>query len=374
MAKRLKTELYKSCISPEISSFRNTGLMWMDWMGKYEKVTEARIRRAVQGLVMDAKLKATVTVFFAASCLVVTAPVHCYPTKPIRLIVPFGPGTATDVGARIYAGKLGEALGQIVVVDNRPGAGGLIGTDTALKAAPDGHTIFVFGINQTIAPALYKNLPYDPVRDFAHISLYGTLPNILVVHPSVPAKNVKEFVALAKAAPGSMRYGSSGVGASPHLTMELFKSRTGIDLVHIPYRVASQGIAELLGGSLHAWFNNLPSAIGNVKAARLRGLAVTSARRAEQLPEIPTVMESGVPDFEVTVWQGLAVPVATPKRILDRLHAVMMATLADSDLKQRFTEQGMAVAPVTREAFAAFIRSEVAKWAKVVKESGTKAD
>lgn len=328
---------------------------------------------AAQGLVMDAKLNATATVFFVASFLV-SARVHCYPTKPIRLIVPFGAGTATDVGARIYAAKLSEALGQIIVVDNRPGAGGLIGTDAAAKAAPDGYTIFIFGINQAIAPALYKNLPYDPVRDFAHISLYGTLPNILVVHPSVPATNVRELVALAKAAPGSMRYGSSGVGASPHLTMELFKSRTGIDLVHVPYRVASQGIAELLGGNLHAWFNNLPSVIGHVKAARLRGIAVTSLKRAEQLPEIPTVMESGVPEFEVTVWQGLAVPVATPRRIVDRLHAVMMTTLAAPDLKQKFTGQGMTAAPVTRDAFATFIRSEVVKWGGVVKDSGAKID
>ena len=171
-----------------------------------------------------------------------------------------------------------------------------------------------------------------------------------------------------------MRYGSSGVGASPHLTMELFKSRTGIDLVHIPYRVASQGIAELLGGSLHAWFNNLPSAIGNVKAGRLRGLAVTSAKRAEQLPEVPTVMESGGSDFEVTVWQGLALPVATPALILDRLHGVMMSTLAASDLKQRFAEQGMTVSPMMRQAIAAFIRSEAAKWAKVAKDSGAKID
>jgi tripartite-type tricarboxylate transporter receptor subunit TctC len=184
----------------------------------------------------------------------------------------------------------------------------LIGTDAAAKAAPDGYTIFVFGINQTIAPALYRNLPHDLVRDFAHISLYGTLPSILVVHPSVPAKNVKELVALAKGAPGSMRYGSSGVGASPHLTMELFKSR------------------------------------------------------------------SGVPDFEVTVWQGLAVLATTLKWILDRLHAFMMTTLAAPDLKQKFTGQGMTAAPVTREAFVAFIRSEVVKWAKVVSDSGAKID
>jgi tripartite-type tricarboxylate transporter receptor subunit TctC len=321
-------------------------------------------------------VKVTFAFFLLAGGIITAEPMSAqsYPTKPIRLIVPFGPGAATDVVARIYAAKLGEVLGQTVVVDNRPGAGGLIGTETAAKAAPDGYTLIVLGISQTIAPALYKQLPYDPVRDFAPVSLYGTLPNILVIHPSVPAKSVKEFVALAKASPGSLRYGSSGVGASPHLTMELFKYKTGIDLVHIPYKNASQGITELVGGNLQAWFNNLPSALGNLKAGRLRGLAVTSARRAEQLPDMPTIIESGVPDFEVTVWVGLAAPVATPQAIVGQLHAVMMKTLAAPDLKQRFAEQGVTAAPVTRDAFAAFIKSEVAKWAKVVKDSGVKVD
>lgn len=328
---------------------------------------------------MGTTVKTTLAFFIAASGMITAGPVTAqaqqkFPTKPIRLIVPFGPGSAADVVARIYAAKLGEALNQTVVVDNRAGAGGLIGTETAAKAAPDGYTVLVFGTNQTIAPALYKNLPYDPVRDFAHISLYGTLPNILVVPPSLQAKSVKEFVALAKAAPGSLRFGSSGIGASPHLTMELFKSRTGIDLVHVPYRNSAQGFTELVGGNLQAWFSNLPSALGNLKAGRLRGLAVTSAKRAEQLPEVPTIMESGVPDFEVTAWQGLAVPVATPGPIVDRLHAAMMQTLAAPDLKQRFAEQGVTAAPITRAAFAAFVKSEGAKWAKVVQDSGAKVE
>jgi tripartite-type tricarboxylate transporter receptor subunit TctC len=325
---------------------------------------------------MYTRIKAILAFLVIASSIVTARPTSAqsYPTKPIRLIVPFGPGAATDVVARIYAAKLGEVLGQTVVVDNRPGAGGLIGTETAAKAQPDGYTVLSFGINQTISPALYKQLPYDPVRDFAHVSLYGTLPNILVVHPSVPAKNIKEFVTLAKAAPGSLRYMSSGIGASPHLTMELFKFRTGINIVHVPYRSAAQGITELVGGSLQASFNNLPAALGNIKLGRLRGLAVTSAKRAEQLPEVPTIMESGVPDFEVTVWGGLAVPVATPGPIVDRLHAVMMKTLTAPDLKQRFAEQGVTTAPITRQEFVTFVKSEVAKWAKVINDSGTKVD
>ena len=308
----------------------------------------------------------------AASLAASTA--ESYPSRPIRLIVPFGAGAATDIVARVLAAKLGESLGQTVVVDNRAGAGGLVGTETAAKALPDGYTVLVFGINQTISPALYKKLPYDPLRDFAHISLYGTLPNILVVHPSVPAKTVKEFVALAKAKPGSMKYGSSGIGASPHLTMEYFKTRTGIDLVHIPYKVAAQGITELVGGNLQAWFNNLPSAIGNVKSGRLRGLAVTAVKRAEQLPEVPTMIESGIPDFEVTVWQGLAVPLATPAPIIARLHAAMVKSIESPDLKQKFNDNGVTAVWSTREAFTAFIKAEAAKWAQVVKESGARVE
>ena len=293
-----------------------------------------------------------------------------YPARPIRLIVPFGAGAATDIVARVLAAKLGEMLGQTIVVDNRAGAGGIVGTETAARANPDGYTVLVFGINQTITPALYKKLPYDPVRDFAHISLYGTLPNILVVHPSVPVKSVKEFVALAKAKPGSMKYGSSGIGASPHLTMEYFKTRTGIDLIHVPYKVAAQGITELMAGNLQAWFNNLPSAIGNVKAGRVRPLAVTSTKRAEQLPDVPTMIESGIPDFEVTVWQGLAVPLATPAPIIAKLHGAMVKAIEAPDLRQRFNDNGVTPVWSTREAFAAFIKTEVGKWAQVVKASG----
>ena len=303
---------------------------------------------------------------FSAPCIAADA----YPARPVRLIVPFGAGASTDIVARVFAAKFSEVLGQTVVVDNRPGAAGIIGTESAAKAAPDGYTLFVYGVNQAITPALHKKLPYDSARDFALISLYSKLPNILVVHPSVPAKSVKEFIALAKASPGGMRYVSSGIGASPHLTMELFKSRTGTDLVHVPYKTAAQGITDLVGGHLQAMFANLPAQIPNIKAARVRPLAVTSAKRAEQVPDVPTVMESGVPDFEVTVWQGVAVPAATAGTIITRLHGVMMKTLAAPDLRQRLAEQGVTASPSTREEFAAFVKSETTRWAKVVKDSG----
>lgn len=292
-----------------------------------------------------------------------------YPSRPVRLIVPFGAGASTDIIARVFAAKFSEALGQTIVVENRPGAAGVVGTESAARATPDGYTLLIYGINQAITPALQKKLPYS-AKDFALISLYGKMPNILVVNLGLPAKNVKDLVALAKAKPGAMTYVSSGIGASPHLTMELFKSRTGTDLVHVPYKAMAQGYIDLMGGQHQAMFANLPGQLPLIKAGRVRPLAVTSAQRAEQVPDVPTMMESGVPDFEVTVWQGVAVPAATSGAIIARLHGVMMKTLAVPELKQRMLEQGVTASPTTREEFAAFVRSETARWAKVVKDSG----
>ena len=293
-----------------------------------------------------------------------------YPSKPGRLIVPFGTGASTDIIARIYAQKFSEMWGQSLVVENRPGSGGVVGTESAARGNPDGYTMLVYGINQTITPAMYKKLPYDNLRDFAMISLYCTMPNILIVHPSVPAKTVPEFISAVKASPGRYSYVSSGIGASPHMTMELLKTIHKLDILHVPYKSAAQGYVDLTSGQLHAMFANLPGGLMHVRANRLRGIAVTSAKRAEQIPELPTFIESGVPDFEVTVWQGIVVPVATPKPILDNLHATMMKTLNAPDLKQRFFDQGVIAAPVTREAFLEYIKKERARWAKVVKDAG----
>ena len=293
-----------------------------------------------------------------------------YPSKPGRLIVPFGTGASTDIIARIYAQKFGEMWGQQLVVENRPGSGGVVGTEVASRATPDGYTMLVYGINQTITPAMYKKLPYDNLRDFAMISLYCTMPNMLIVHPSVAAKTVPEFIAAVKANAGKMRYVSSGIGASPHMTMELLKTIYKLDILHVPYKSAAQGYVDLTSGQLHAMFANLPGALMHVRAGRVRGIAVTSAKRAEQIPELPTFMESGVPDFEVTVWQGIVVPAATPKPTIDNLHAAMMKTLNAPDLKQRFFDQGVIAAPVSREAFLDFIRKERTRWAKVVKDAG----
>lgn len=297
-----------------------------------------------------------------------------YPAKPGRLILPFGAGASTDIVGRIFAQRFAEAWGQPLVVDNRAGAGGIIGTELASKAAPDGYTLFTYGINQTITPHLYKKLPYDHRRDFVPISLYATMPNILCVNIGLPATTVAEFIKLAKAKPGQFKYASSGVGASPHLTMELFKSMTGTDLVHVPYKVAAQGLTDVLAGQLHAFFFNLPNPLPHVKAGRLRALAVTSAKRAEQLPNVPTIIESGIPDFEVTVWQGYAVPKGTSRAHVANIHAAMVKALAVPELKQRFFDNGVAAAPMSPEAFMNFINSETARWQKVVEVSGARVE
>ena len=297
-----------------------------------------------------------------------------YPSKPGRLILPFGAGAATDIVGRIFAQRFGEAWGQTLIVDNRPGAGGILGTEIAAKSAPDGYTIFTYGINQAITAALYKKLPYSHLRDFTLVSLYATMPNILCVTPSLNIASVPEFIKFAKANPGQIKYVSSGIGASPHLTMELFRSVTGIDVVHVPYKNMAQGYTDVIGGHLQAMFSNLPGSLANVKAGRLRGLAVTSAKRAEQLPDVPTIMESGIPDFEVTVWQGYVVPKGTPQPLVAKIHAAMMKALAVPELKQRFFENGVAAAPVTPEEFAKFVGAETAKWQKAVTISGAKVE
>ena len=309
-----------------------------------------------------------------AMCAGASHAASTYPSKPGRLILPFGAGASTDIIGRIFAQRFGEAWGQTLVVDNRPGAGGLLGSTLASKAAADGYTIFTYGINQAIAPNLYKDLPYDPLRDFIPLSLYATMPNILCVNPALPAGTVGELVKLAKANPGKYRYGSSGVGASPHLTMELFKAVTAIDLVHVPYKAAGQAYIETITGQIQTFFFNLPGPLPHIKAGRLRALAVTSARRAEQVPDVPTLMESGVPDFEVTVWQGYALPRGTAKVHLASIHAAMMKALAVPDLKQRFFENGVAPAPQSPAEFVTFIGVERAKWKKAVALSGAKVE
>jgi tripartite-type tricarboxylate transporter receptor subunit TctC len=297
-----------------------------------------------------------------------------YPSKPGRMILPFGAGGSTDVVGRVFAQAFSEAWGQTLVIDNRAGAGGILGTEIAARSAPDGYTFFTFGINQAITPALYKKLPYDNFRDFTPISLYATMPNILCVTNSLPAHNVAEFIKLMKANPGKHKFASSGVGASPHLTMEYLKAMAGIDLIHVPYKNSAQGYADTISGEIQAFFFNLPGPLPHVKAGRLRALAVTSAKRAPQVPDLPTIMESGVPGFEVTVWQGYAVPKATPQPFVAKIHAAMMKALAQPELQKRFFDNGVAAAPQSSPEFVKFIEAEVAKWKKVVAVSGAKVE
>ena len=309
-----------------------------------------------------------------ALCAGAVAAADNYPSKPGRLILPFGAGGSTDIVGRIFAQRFSEAWGQTLIVDNRPGAGGILGTDIASKAAPDGYTLLTYGINQAITPQLYKKLPYDPRRDFVPISLYATMPNILCINPSLPVRSVGEFVKLAKASPGKYKYASSGIGASPHLTMEYFKSAAGIDLIHIPYKVSAQGYTDTISGEIQAFFFNLPGPLPHVRSGKLRALAVTSAKRAEQVPDIPTIMESGIPNFEVTVWQGYVMPKGTSKAHLASVHAAMMKALSSPDLKKRFFDAGVMAAPGSPEEFQRFIDAEFEKWKKVVAVSGAKLE
>src|SRR5687768_13096084 len=300
---------------------------------------------------LNCKLPACVAVALSMFAAGVAPAADNYPNKPGRLILPFGAGGSTDVIGRIFAQRFSEAWGQTVVIDNRSGAAGIIGTELGARAPTDGHTILTYGVNQPITAGLHTKLPYDHLRDFTLISLYATMPNILCVTPSLPAANVSEFVKVMKANPGKHKYASSGIGASPHLTMELFKSVAGIDLIHVPYKNSAQGYTDTISGQIQAFFFNLPGPLPHVKTGRLRALAVTSAKRAEQVPDIPTIMESGIRDFEVTVWQGYAVPKATPQKYVAHSHAAMMKALAVPDLKQKFFDAGVAAAPVTPEAF-----------------------
>ena len=298
-----------------------------------------------------------------------------YPSQPIKMIVPFTAGGTTDILARTIGQKLGESLHQPVIVENRPGAGGNIGADAVAKAKPDGYTILMGTIGtQAINASLYSKMPYDSARDFAPITLVAIVPNVLMVHPSVPAKNVAELVALAKAKPGQLNFASSSTGGSPHLSGEMFKQMTGVDIVHVPYKGSAPAITDLLGGQVTLMFDNLPSGLPHVKAGKLRALGVTSAKRSPAAPDIPTIAESGVPGYEVDSWFGILAPAGTPTEIVNKLNAEIVRILKLPDVNDRLAEQGAQAVGDTPQHFAEHIRKETAKWAKVVKASGAKAD
>jgi len=295
-----------------------------------------------------------------------------YPTRAIKLVVPSSPGGGTDIVARILGQKLSEQLGQQFVVENRAGAGTVIGNDAVAKSAPDGYTLLMGLSTLAINPSMYAKLPYDALRDFAPISQSVSACNILILHPSVPAKTVVELIALARAKPGSLTFGSAGMGTNPHLSGELFKSLARIDMVHVPFKGSGQSIISQLAGEIAANFPSVPTAMPYVKAGRLRGIGVTTLRRVEVLPDVPSIAEAGLPGYEATQWFGLLAPAGTPRPIIDRLYQESSRALRSADMKERMTAEGLEVVGSTPEEFASYIRSETEKWTQVIKAAGIK--
>jgi tripartite-type tricarboxylate transporter receptor subunit TctC len=293
-----------------------------------------------------------------------------YPSRPIRFIVPFPPGGGNDIVGRMVAAKLGEGLGQQVVVDNRGGAGGTLGTDMTAKAPADGYTILVNNISLAVNHTLFKKLPYDTLKDLAPVGLIGRQPNVVVVHPGVPAKSILDLLELARAKPGELNYGSGGVGTASHLATEMLRLMAKVDLVHVPYKGLGPALTDLIGGRVHVIISTMASALPHMKSGKLRPLAVTTARRSSFFPEVPTMNESGVAGYEFSTWYGLLVPARTPRAIVERLNAETRKALTSSSLTEQFLAQGLEAAVSSPQEFGAYLHSEVAKWAKVVKASG----
>jgi tripartite-type tricarboxylate transporter receptor subunit TctC len=297
-----------------------------------------------------------------------------YPAHPVRFIVPSAAGGGTDIIARAVSLKLSEALGQQFVVDNRPGAGQMIGIELAAKAPPDGHTILMAASTLAINPVMYKKVPYDPLRDFAPVTQAASLPNVLVVHPSLPVNSLAELIAYAKARPGELNFASAGIGTSPQMSIELLKSMAGIDMVHIPYKGTAPGVVDLLAGQVKVMAPNVLTALPHIKSGKLRALAVTSGNRSRALPEIPTVAEAGLAGYDSTQWYGVLAPAGTPREIVARLHGEIVRALRDPEVGKRLEADGAEAVGSSPEEFSAFIRSETEKWAKVARAAGIKPE
>ena len=298
-----------------------------------------------------------------------------YPAKPVRIIVMYGPGSTIDIMARLIAPKLTEALGQPVIVENRAGAGGAIGMDMAAKAAPDGHTLTIGATGPSVTnPLLYPKTPFDPLRDFAYISLIATGPAVIAVHPSIPANSVKDLVALAKARPGQLNYGTPGVGTSPHLAGELFKLVTATNIVHVPYKGNAEAITDLLGGQISIVFTGVPPVIPLTQSGKVKLLATTGDKRITNIPQLPTIAEAGFPGAAMGIWYGLVAPAATPKDILARLHKEITRTQSLPDIRERFTQLGTEATTSTPDAFTTLVREELTKWGKVIKAANIKVE
>ena len=297
-----------------------------------------------------------------------------YPSKPLRLILPFPPGGGTDILGRLLAERLAANLGQPVVTENRGGAGGNVGAEAAARAAPDGYTIVLVAPSLAISPTLYSKLNYDPVKDFAPIGLVASVPNVMITHPSVPAQNLREFIALAKSQPGGMNFGSGGSGTSNHLAGELLNLSAGIKLVHVPYKGVNLAMNGVLAGEVHLAFIGIPVPAPHIKAGRLRALAVLARERSPILPDVPTAEEAGLGNFDVTTWYGILAPAGTPRPIITRLNAEFVKIMRTPEMKERLATMATDPLTSTPEEFGAYIQSEIAKWGEVIRKAGLRAD
>jgi tripartite-type tricarboxylate transporter receptor subunit TctC len=319
-------------------------------------------------------LYAPVCVVCALLALHQPAHAQAYPAKPIRFIVPQPPGGTSDILARAFAQKLAESLHQQVVVDNRAGASGTIGTDVAAKSTPDGYTIMLAYTTHTTTPGIYGKLPYDPVADFAPVTILTAAPLLLVVHPKIPVTSVKELITYAKSRPGELNFCSAGNGSGSHLAGELFNMMTGVKLTHIPYKGSGLAITELIGGQVQLMFAGIVPIDPHVKAGRVRGIAVSSLKRSTAIPQVPTIAESGLPGFEVVGWYGVLAPARTPPAIVERLHREFLKILQTPEIRDRLTSEGAEPVGNTPAEFTAFLKTDIARWAKVIKAAGAKLD
>ena len=328
----------------------------------------------MKGYRLEATGRKYLTLFFLA--ITAAAPAQgAYPDRPVRLIVPFPPGGGNDILARAVGQKLAEPLGQQVIVDNRGGAGGLVGGQIAATSAPDGYTLFLGSVGSLAHnPALRPNLPYNPSRDFAAVSMLATSPFILAVHPGLPAKSVQELLALARAKPGALNYGSAGSGSSLHMSAELFKHVTGANITHVAYKGTAPALVDLMAGQVQMIFSTMPPPLPHIKTGKLRALGVTGPKRAKAVPDVPTIAESGVPGFAVENWQGVVVPAKTPKAIVERLNREIIAVLALPAMVDVLNAQGLDPAGTTPAQFDKLIRSEIDRWTKLVKTAGIKVE
>ena len=322
-------------------------------------------------------MKLNMKLIFAAvimPCMVTTVCAQTYPTKTIRVIVPFTPGGGNDISARFIAQRLTEAFKQSVIVENRPGAGSTVGTDMVAKSAPDGYTLMVIHNAIAINQTLYPKLPYDAVRDFAQVALVGVTTNTLVVHPTLPVKNTKDLIALAKSKPDALNYASTGGGGTSHLAMEYFRLSTGTAIVHIPYKGTAPALTDMVAGQTQVMISALPGTMPFINAKRLTALATSGKKRSVFLPALPTLAEAGVKDYEFDTWYGMHAPIKVPREIIEKLNGAIVKALANPDVKQQLANQGIEAGGATPEEFARFVRSEIEKMGKIIKASGARPE